>query len=387
MSEHLKKTGQAKDFEGMKAEREAKVRAELVANGEAVIKIPLSTKSMAADHLHPNPWQAREDFALVGSLATKLLAKGQMTPIDVRPHPEKPGEYQIMDGETRVRALKHNLERFADYPNSVPYVVARVRNHSDEDMQAGPIQTSEGRKSLNRFELGKSLLRLKEQMGPGATWDQVTERVGMSEGEVRNAIRPFREPADLVALYKEHYSHGFTGDHVVILGKLKGTEARDHWRKVLTNEVLSEVIAWQSAPANGRECPSPLSSKETRYRRDLLEMLLADGNLHETPEVRDEFCHVVVAGKAHYNGIVELLARAAAASEEKRAALFKAKLEECKAPEPDPEPAKGKRRSAETPFDVMSRLFSALDAERQAKLIASARKMLAALGDAGAPSL
>lgn len=59
----------------------------------------------AADRFHPNPWNpnkmAARDYA---RLIHDIQAFGFVDPVTVRPHPQKKGDFQIIDGENRWRA-------------------------------------------------------------------------------------------------------------------------------------------------------------------------------------------------------------------------------------------------------------------------------------------
>jgi ParB family chromosome partitioning protein len=64
------------------------------------------------------------DAKYIDELAEDIRENGQQKPIICRPHPEKPNVYQVVDGETRVRALKQNASSS---------VRAEVRKLSDKE--------------------------------------------------------------------------------------------------------------------------------------------------------------------------------------------------------------------------------------------------------------
>lgn len=57
-------------------------------------------------HIHPDPNQPRRHFdqKALDELAASMKARGQVTPIEVRPHPQILGHYMIKNGERRWRA-------------------------------------------------------------------------------------------------------------------------------------------------------------------------------------------------------------------------------------------------------------------------------------------
>ncbi|GGK39065.1 putative chromosome 2-partitioning protein ParB [Deinococcus malanensis] len=59
--------------------------------------------------LSPNPFQPRRSFDEAGlrDLSASLATDGLIHPVLVRRHPTKPGQYQLVDGERRFRALQH----------------------------------------------------------------------------------------------------------------------------------------------------------------------------------------------------------------------------------------------------------------------------------------
>ena len=69
-------------------------------------KIERSVK-IKAELLHPNPWNpyASKSDRLQAAIAESINEFDQIQDIVCRPHPEKPGEYQILDGEGRHRTF------------------------------------------------------------------------------------------------------------------------------------------------------------------------------------------------------------------------------------------------------------------------------------------
>ena len=60
------------------------------------------------DQIHANPDQPRRSFPKheMGELATSIREKGVIQPLILRPHPSRPGEYEIVAGERRWRAAQ-----------------------------------------------------------------------------------------------------------------------------------------------------------------------------------------------------------------------------------------------------------------------------------------
>ena len=94
------------------------------------------------------------DPKYIEELAEDIKNNDQQKPIICRPHPEKPNVYQVIDGETRIRALKQNASSL---------VRAEVRKLSDEEaiFLAMKINEMHG-KRLNPIEEGLHIKRMIE---------------------------------------------------------------------------------------------------------------------------------------------------------------------------------------------------------------------------------
>jgi len=68
--------------------------------------------NIALTDLETGVFSPREHFSpsYIERLAASFKKEGQFQPIVVRPHPTKPGKYQLIDGEHRVRALRKTGE-------------------------------------------------------------------------------------------------------------------------------------------------------------------------------------------------------------------------------------------------------------------------------------
>ncbi|MEM2597725.1 MAG: ParB/RepB/Spo0J family partition protein [Thermofilum sp.] len=119
------------------------------------------------------------DEGWIEELAEDIRRNGQLKPIIVRPHPSKPGFYQVVDGEHRVRALRLL---------GLTEVRAEVRNLSDEEASFLAMRVNELHgKRLSELEEGVHLLRLNRDFG----WSQeeIAEKFGRSRQWVADRIR------------------------------------------------------------------------------------------------------------------------------------------------------------------------------------------------------
>ncbi|RKQ95456.1 ParB/RepB/Spo0J family partition protein [Maricaulis maris] len=86
------------------------------------------------DRIHPSPLNPRKSFddAALDELADAIAEKGQLQNIVVRPHPDKPGEFEIAAGERRWRAMGRTLERNPD--TAQQSVRSLVQDLTDKDL-------------------------------------------------------------------------------------------------------------------------------------------------------------------------------------------------------------------------------------------------------------
>ncbi len=119
------------------------------------------------------------DEGWIKELAEDVRRNGQLKPIIARPHPSKPGIYQVIDGEHRVRAL-----RLLGWKS----VRAEVRQLSDADAAFLAMRVNELHgKRLSELEEGAHLLRLSLEYG--LSQEDLAERFGRSRQWVSDRIR------------------------------------------------------------------------------------------------------------------------------------------------------------------------------------------------------
>lgn len=123
--------------------------AELIEEGAGIVELDPSTLdgSFVADRVTDanDPTQA--------ALALSLRESGQQVPILVRPHPDRPGRYQIAYGHRRVRAAA---------ANSMP-VRAIVRSLNDDELVIAQGKENLDRRDLSYIERAYFALHLEEK--------------------------------------------------------------------------------------------------------------------------------------------------------------------------------------------------------------------------------
>lgn len=137
-----------RSIEGLKsaASEAEQIRAKLAA-GHAVVELD-------PDLFDPSPIVDRiaDDRASPSELIELIRASGQQVPILARPHPEKPGRYQIAYGHRRVGAAKA-----LDRP-----VRAVIRHLSDAELVIAQGQENSARRDLSFIERALYAAKLEE---------------------------------------------------------------------------------------------------------------------------------------------------------------------------------------------------------------------------------
>ena len=160
--------------------------------GEEVVRADEGERStirhLPRASIRPNPFQPRRQFdpEELADLRASIKTNGLLQPLVVRPDPGKPGQYQLVAGERRFRALT-DLE-WAEVPAVVRevddrtlLVLALVENIQRAEL--GPMEEAEGYQSLvEDFAL---------------TQGEVAEAVGKSRSTVANMLRLLKLPASV----------------------------------------------------------------------------------------------------------------------------------------------------------------------------------------------
>jgi len=120
----------------------------MVAAGDRVVELDpaLIYPSFVSDRLATLP----EDHA---TLVALIRERGQQVPILVRPHPERPGRYQVAYGHRRLRAA-------ADLGRPVRAVVMPL---SDEDLVVAQGQENSARTDLSYIERARFAIALEDR--------------------------------------------------------------------------------------------------------------------------------------------------------------------------------------------------------------------------------
>lgn len=144
-----------------------------------------SSVSTAIDLFEPSPYQPRGamDETALEELAESIRARGVLQPILARPHPDKPGHFQIIAGERRWRAAQRA---------GLHEIPVLVRSLSEPEAMAAALVENLQRQDLNALEEADGYRRLIDEFG--LTQDALGAAVGKSRSHVANTLRLLNLP-------------------------------------------------------------------------------------------------------------------------------------------------------------------------------------------------
>jgi ParB family chromosome partitioning protein len=160
--------------------------AALLGEPAAVPRQPGEIGAIAVDLLEPSPYQPRGPVTAddLAELTASIAAQGVLQPVLVRPHPTRPGHFQIIAGERRWRAAQ--LAGLASLP-------CFVRDMPDMDVGAAALIENLQRRDLNPIEEAEGFSRLLD--GFGLTQEELGAAIGKSRSHVSNLLRLLNLPA------------------------------------------------------------------------------------------------------------------------------------------------------------------------------------------------
>jgi len=146
------------------------------------------------EKIEPNPDQPRRDFSpeALEELAASIREKGVIQPLLVRPHPRKPGSYEIIAGERRWRAAQ------MAQVHELPVV---VRELDDTEVLEVAIIENIQRADLNPLEEALGYRQLMERFGH--TQEKVAEALSKSRSHIANLLRLLQLPDEVQGMLRE----------------------------------------------------------------------------------------------------------------------------------------------------------------------------------------
>lgn len=159
--------------------------ADVDATGSETSSETSTTQSVPIERLHPNPDQPRVRFTQdqLDELANSIKSKGVLQPLIVRPHPDKPGEFEIVAGERRWRAAQ--LAQIHELP-------VILREFDDTEVLEVAIIENIQRSDLNPIEEAAAFRQLMFKFGH--TQEKLAEVLGKSRSHIANLMRLLNLP-------------------------------------------------------------------------------------------------------------------------------------------------------------------------------------------------
>ncbi len=146
---------------------------------------PSDVRTLPLQRIHPNPFQPRKEFPQeeLEELARSIQDNGLLQPILVRRRPGEAGDWELVAGERRLRAV--SLLGWSEVPvwvrevdDQTLLVLALVENLQREAL--GPLEEAEGYKTLaDSF---------------GLTQAEIAQAVGKDRSTVANTLRLLQLP-------------------------------------------------------------------------------------------------------------------------------------------------------------------------------------------------
>lgn len=203
---------------GDKANETAKKEAAEHKTSEEVLKLPL-------DKIHANKYQPRTVFdqEKIEELARTIHVHGVIQPIVVRKS-DTEGEYEIIAGERRFRAMK-SLE-WTEVP-------AIIRNLSDKETASIALIENLQREELTAIEEAhayQNLLEIQE-----ITQEALAQRLGKGQSTIANKLRLLKLPEEIQTALLNRL---LTERHARALLQVKNAELQ----KKLFDETIDESL-------------------------------------------------------------------------------------------------------------------------------------------------
>lgn len=203
---------------GDKANETAKKEAAEHESSEEVLKLPL-------DKIHANKFQPRTVFdqEKIEELARTIHVHGVIQPIVVRKS-DNEGEYEIIAGERRFRAMKS-----LDWKE----VPAIIRNLSDKETASIALIENLQREELTSIEEAhayQNLLKIQE-----ITQEALAQRLGKGQSTVANKLRLLKLPEEIQTAL---LNRALTERHARALLQVKDAELQ----KKLFDETIEESL-------------------------------------------------------------------------------------------------------------------------------------------------
>jgi ParB/RepB/Spo0J family partition protein len=149
----------------------------------------LVIQDLPVDRLHPNPFQARQNFDGLRDLVQAIRAQGFTTRLRVRPHPDQPGTFQLVFGERRLRAAREA---------GLTEVPCEIADHADDEMIEIGLAENIQRRDLEPLEEAQAFQTFIEHRGYSIR--RLAERIGKDKSYIEDRLKLLHVPTDVQSL-------------------------------------------------------------------------------------------------------------------------------------------------------------------------------------------
>jgi ParB family chromosome partitioning protein len=146
-------------------------------------------QDLAVDLIEPNPFQARQSFTDLEELAEAIRQQGFTSRLRVRQNPTRPGLFQLVYGERRLRAA-----RLA----GLDVVPCDVADHTDDELIEVGLAENIQRNDLAPLEAAQAFQILIAQRGYSIR--RLAERIGKDKSYVEDRLKLLHVPEDVQQL-------------------------------------------------------------------------------------------------------------------------------------------------------------------------------------------
>lgn len=249
------------------------------------------TRTLPISQIHPNPHQPRKHFEpqALQELARSIQQQGVLQPLIVRPHPQLVGQFELVAGERRWRALQ--LAEISEAP-------VLVRMLSDREALEVALLENIQREDLTPIEEARCYQELMQHHG--YTQEELAQRLGRDRSTIANLVRLLLLPP---ALQQDIERGRLSAGHARALLalpkpslqlKLREQLLRKNWsvreterqvRLALEEDQSTQIIPWQEAPIPDAE-QAQLRLLEEDLQRQLGTKVRLDAKASGRGEIR-----------------------------------------------------------------------------------------------------
>ncbi|WP_353808140.1 ParB/RepB/Spo0J family partition protein [Agromyces sp. SYSU T00194] len=221
-------------------------------NGDGLVSVPgARLVQLDPNTIVPNANQPRSVFDPddLAELVHSVREFGVLQPIVVRPHPERPGTYELVMGERRLRATKEA---------GLDTIPAVVKDTANDAMLRDALLENLHRSELNPLEEASAYQQLLADFG--ITQEELASRIGRSRPQISNTIRLLKLPEQVQVRVASGVLSAGHARAILSVGDPDGMQR-------LAEKIVNEDLSVRAAEAAASAAPKPARAKPAAGRR------------------------------------------------------------------------------------------------------------------------